>query len=198
MTEEMKTEAPATTAMVARSNTISGAPGPTIFAPRLSNWKKLVCDGSIPVGPEGNTKSTLETCPALAPCQRLLFANTSRTSSHEQLVAKMKPRFPFMYANNLSNPALGQSLWPICKPFRITVFLTQNLCPTPKGNTERSISAGKLHGLSERDHNGSRRDLPHLQEGHGTSRNDNLFRARRHPMTREGNFRWNPALLLHQ
>ena len=42
---------------------------------------------------------------------------------NEQLVAKKTPRFSFRYALNLSNPAAGQSLWPICKPFGITVFL---------------------------------------------------------------------------
>ena len=52
-----------------------------------------------------------------------ILCNTSRTSSNEQLVPKMKPSFPLMYAFNLSNPALGQSLRPICTPFRITVFL---------------------------------------------------------------------------
>ena len=87
----MKTDAPST---VVRSNTISEALGPTIFVPMQCSWKKLVCDGFIPVGPDGNPKSTLEICPAFAPDQRLLFANTSRISSNEQLVAKMKPRFP--------------------------------------------------------------------------------------------------------
>ena len=125
----MKTDAPST---VVRSNTISEALGPTIFVPMQCSWKKLVCDGFIPVGPDGNPKSTLEICPALALDQRLLFANTTRISSKEQLVAKMKPRFPFMYALNLSNPALGQSLWPICKPFRITVFLPHRTSVLPQ------------------------------------------------------------------
>ena len=89
----------------------------------------------------------------------------------------MKPRFPLMYALNLSNPALGQSLWPICKPFRIIVFLPHRYhCSTPKGTTERSISASKMRGLSERDHNGSRSTCLTDREGHGVIRNDNLFR----------------------
>ena len=91
-----------------------------------------------------------------------------------------------MYALNLSNPALGLSLWPICKPFQITVFFpTQNLCPThKKGKTERSISASKLYGLSERDYNGSRRTCLTCREGHGTIRNDSLCPPRQHLTSR--------------
>ena len=56
------------------------------------------------------------------------------------------------------------------------VLATQNLCPTPKGNTERSISASKLHVHSERDHKGSRSTCLTRREGHSIIWNDNLFR----------------------
>ena len=85
VSKAMKTDAPSAASTAARYNTISDAPGPTIFVLVLSNWKKRVCNGSIPVGPEGNTKSTLEICPVLTPCQRLLFASASRIASNEHL-----------------------------------------------------------------------------------------------------------------
>ena len=89
MTEKMKTDAPST---VVKSNTISEAPGPTIFVPMVCSWKKLVCDGSIPVGPEGNTNSTLEICPALAPNQRLLVDHTSKGNTEGDTSANKLPR----------------------------------------------------------------------------------------------------------
>ena len=173
-----KTDAPSTRATEARSNTISEAPGPTIFVPMPSNWKKLVCDGSIPVGLESNTKSTLEICPALAPCQRLLYANTFRISFNEQMVGKMKPKFSFMCALNLSNPALGQSLWrPICKPVQIIVFLPHRTSGLPqRAIRKEAFPPATCPGLSERDHKGSRSSCLTCMEGHGTIRNDNLFR----------------------
>ena len=89
MTENMKADAPST---VVKSNTISEAPGPTIFVPMRCSWKKLVCDESIPVGPEGNTNSTLEICPTLAPNQRLLVDHTSKGNTEGDTSANKLPR----------------------------------------------------------------------------------------------------------
>ena len=74
MSEAMKIVAPSAEAPVARYNTISYAPGPTIFVLMPSSWKKRVCDGSTPVGPEGNTKSTLEICTVLASVSMRMYS----------------------------------------------------------------------------------------------------------------------------
>ena len=81
------------------------------------------------------------------------------------------------------------------------VLAAQNLCPNPKSNTERSISTSKLHGLSEGDHNGSRSTCLTGREGHGITRNDNLFCHGKIEVTAHKAPRmvcpWNPVLLLH-
>ena len=48
--------------------------------------------------------------------------------------------------------------------------------PHRTGNTERSMSASKLHRLSERDRHGSRSTCLTGKEGHGIIRKDNFFR----------------------
>ena len=137
---------------MAGSNTISEAPEPTIFVPMPSNWKKLVCDGSMLVGPEGNIKSTLEICPVLTPCQRLLFASTPKISSNEHLVAKTV-KVPFHVCPRLVQSRVETVVVANLQTFPDYCLLaTLNLYLSPKGNTERSISASKLHRLSERDH----------------------------------------------
>ena len=106
-----------------------------------------------------------------------------------------------MCAFNLPNPALGKSLWPICRPFRITVFLPHRTSAQPQEcNTERSIPASKLHGPIERDHNGSRSTRLTCRESQGTIRNSNLFRHGKIDVTAAPRkvCRWNPALILHQ
>ena len=57
---------------------------------------------------------------------------------------------------------------------------------TPKGSTERSISASKLHGLSERDHNGRRSACFTGREGHGIIRKDDFTACQAHERVAAG------------
>ena len=135
----------------------------------MDSHKSVLRQHQIDVGNLSGSHSL----PTPAVCQTPLEYRPMNTWSQ-----KMKSRFPFMSALDLSNPALGQSLWPVCNANLSDhcVLATQNLCLSPKGNTERSVSASKLHGLGERDHQGSRSTCLTGRKGHGIIRNDNLFR----------------------
>mmetsp|Transcript_93417 Transcript_93417/g.183152 ORF Transcript_93417/g.183152 Transcript_93417/m.183152 type:complete len:230 (+) Transcript_93417:105-794(+) len=104
----------------------------TIFVPMLSAWKKLVCDGSMPVGPEGMFKLTTDTWPGFAAESLRCFPKQSRMSSRVQFVAKMKPMFPRTFARNVSMPASGWRSCPISNPFRIIVFLPITTTALPR------------------------------------------------------------------
>jgi len=110
----------------------------TIFVPMFNAWKKAVCEGSMPVGPEGMLKSTMEITPALAAAGSLRLPMTSLMSSKVQFVAKMKPRFPTMTARNFSRPASGYSSCEFESALRIMVFLPNNTVALPRRSMRMS------------------------------------------------------------
>mmetsp|Transcript_34671 Transcript_34671/g.60428 ORF Transcript_34671/g.60428 Transcript_34671/m.60428 type:complete len:250 (+) Transcript_34671:126-875(+) len=79
----------------------------TIFVAMLSAWKKDVWDGSIPVGPDGMSRSHKDSCPDLAALGILYLPTVSRMSSSVQVLAKMNPMLPLMAARRESIPASG-------------------------------------------------------------------------------------------
>ena len=81
-------------------------------------------------------------------CQRLLFANWS-TKWSQCSPSSMPSTCPIFRWDSrcVQSPNVSG---PLCS-------CNTNLCPNPNGITERSISTSKLHGLSERDDNNSRK-----------------------------------------
>mmetsp|Transcript_15673 Transcript_15673/g.31752 ORF Transcript_15673/g.31752 Transcript_15673/m.31752 type:complete len:246 (-) Transcript_15673:133-870(-) len=110
----------------------------TILVPMFRAWKKEVWEGSMPVGPEGSERSTMETWPVLAAAVLRCFLMTSLMSSSEQLVAKMKPMLPLTELRSLSRPASGCSSWPKASALRIMVFLPMSTTALPRISTRIS------------------------------------------------------------
>mmetsp|Transcript_38593 Transcript_38593/g.76504 ORF Transcript_38593/g.76504 Transcript_38593/m.76504 type:complete len:227 (-) Transcript_38593:32-712(-) len=106
----------------------------TILVPMFKAWKKDVCDGSIPVGPLGSAKSTLDSCPDFAPELFLCLPTICRISSKEEFVLKMKPTLPFMFSFKVSRPASGCCSCPMVSAFRIMVFLPINTTAFPRNS----------------------------------------------------------------
>mmetsp|Transcript_6236 Transcript_6236/g.20041 ORF Transcript_6236/g.20041 Transcript_6236/m.20041 type:complete len:246 (+) Transcript_6236:270-1007(+) len=110
----------------------------TILVPMFRAWKKAVWEGSMPVGPEGSERSTMETCPVLAAAERRCLLMVSLMSSSVQFVAKMKPMLPFTAERSLSRPASGCSSCPRTRPLRIIVFLPMSTTALPRSSMRMS------------------------------------------------------------
>mmetsp|Transcript_123548 Transcript_123548/g.345936 ORF Transcript_123548/g.345936 Transcript_123548/m.345936 type:complete len:246 (-) Transcript_123548:121-858(-) len=110
----------------------------TILVPMFRAWKKFVCEGSMPVGPEGRFSAATATCPALAAESRRCLLRVSRMSSRVQFVAKMKPMLPWMLARNFSMPASGCFSCPISRALRIIVFFPISTTAFPRSSKRMS------------------------------------------------------------
>mmetsp|Transcript_49748 Transcript_49748/g.138167 ORF Transcript_49748/g.138167 Transcript_49748/m.138167 type:complete len:246 (-) Transcript_49748:105-842(-) len=107
----------------------------TILVPMFRAWKKFVCEGSMPVGPDGRFSAATATWPALAADKRLCLLRVSWMSSKVQFVAKMKPMLPAMFERSLSMPASGCCSCPISRALRIIVFFPISTTALPRSSS---------------------------------------------------------------
>mmetsp|Transcript_31169 Transcript_31169/g.95827 ORF Transcript_31169/g.95827 Transcript_31169/m.95827 type:complete len:213 (-) Transcript_31169:137-775(-) len=110
----------------------------TILVPMFKAWKKAVCEGSMPVGPDGRFMFTMDTCPVLAAAGSLNFFKHSLMSSNVQFVAKMKPILPSTLLRKLSMPASGFFSWPSARALRIIVFFPMTTTALPRRSMRMS------------------------------------------------------------
>merc|ERR1719408_294448 len=133
----------------------------TILVGMLSVWKKLVEDGSKPVGPCGKKTSHIATTPAFAGARRLFSVRVLRISSMSPW-QKTKPQLPLTASTSLSSPS--ESLTSMClrSAVRIIVFLPMRRVALPRSAPDL-LDLLRGHEV-DRDHEDLRVLLDELDE----------------------------------